>query len=109
MSDSSVAPRRVPLVMRGACVTRGPMRNLIAVTLMLGAVAGCGRFGGAPQSEEDKTLYGLGMIIGKNLQDFNLTPRELDIVKAGMTDTVQKKKTALAVETAAPHGSTLHW
>ena len=84
------------------------MKNLIAVTLMLGAVAGCGRFGGAPKTEEDKTLYALGMIIGKNLQDFNLSPRELDIVKAGMTDTIQKKKTAVELETYGPKVDKLH-
>ena len=80
------------------------MKNLIAVTLLVGAVGigGCGRFGGAPKTEEDKTLYALGMIIGRNLGDFNLTPRELDVVKAGMTDMVQKKKTAVELETWAP-------
>src|ERR1700704_773204 len=77
----------------------GRMKNLIAVTLVLGAVAGCGRFGGGPKSEDDKTFYALGMIIGKNLTDFNLTPRELDIVKAGLTDTVQNKKPAVALDT----------
>src|SRR5215510_8638539 len=78
-----------PPVLRG-----GPMKNLIAVTLLVGSVSACARLGGGstPKSEDDKTLYALGMIIGRNLADFNLTPRELDIVKQGMTDTVQKKK-----------------
>jgi len=62
----------------------------------------------APKTEEDKTLYALGMIIGKNLQDFNLSPRELDIVKAGMTDTIQKKKTAVELETYGPKVDKLH-
>jgi len=86
------------------------MKNLIAVTLLVGAVGigGCGRFGGAPKTDEDKTLYALGMIIGRNLGDFNLTPRELDVVKAGMTDTVQKKKTAVDIETWGPKVDALH-
>ena len=84
------------------------MKNLIAVTLLVGAVGGCGRFGGAPKTDEDKTLYALGMIIGRNLSDFNLTPRELDIVKAGMTDTVQKKKTSVDIETWGPKVDALH-
>src|SRR5438046_2466109 len=84
---------------RRAHVLRGAMRNLIAVTLVLGAAAaGCGRFGGAPATEQDKTLYALGMIIGRNLQDFNLTSRELDVVKAGMTDVVSKKKPAVDLD-----------
>ena len=86
------------------------MKNLIAVTLLVGAVGigGCGRFGGAPKTDEDKTLYALGMIIGRNLTDFNLTPRELDVVKAGMTDMVQKKKTAVDLETWGPKVDALH-
>jgi FKBP-type peptidyl-prolyl cis-trans isomerase FkpA len=84
------------------------MKNLIAVMLVLGTAAGCGRLGGKPKSEEDKTLYALGMIIGKNLGDFNLTPRELDIVKAGMTDVVENKKTAVEIETYGPKVDKLH-
>ena len=48
------------------------------------------------------------MIIGRNLADFNLTPRELDVVKAGMTDMVQKKKTAVELETYGPKVDALH-
>jgi FKBP-type peptidyl-prolyl cis-trans isomerase FkpA len=87
------------------------MKNLIAVTLLLGMAAGCAKLGvggGAPKSEDDKTLYALGMIIGRNLADFNLTPRELDVVKAGMTDTVQKKKPAIELETYGPKVDKLH-
>ncbi len=84
------------------------MKTLIALTLALGAVAGCGRLGGAPKTEDDKTLYALGMIIGRNLADFNLTPRELDVVKAGMTDMVQKKKTAVELEAYGPKVDALH-
>ena len=84
------------------------MKNLIAVTLVVGAMGGCGRFGGAPKTEDDKTLYALGMIIGRNLGDFNLTPRELDVVKAGMTDMVQKKKLAVELETYGPKVDAFH-
>ena len=84
------------------------MKNLIAVTLVVGAVAGCGRFGGGPKTEDDKTLYALGMIIGRNLTDFNLTPRELDVVKAGMTDLLQKKKLAVELETYGPKVDAFH-
>jgi FKBP-type peptidyl-prolyl cis-trans isomerase FkpA len=88
------------------------MKNLIAVTLVLGMLGGCSRLTGgsasAPKTEEDKTLYALGMIIGRNLADFNLTPRELDIVKAGMTDTVEKKKPPIEIETYGPKVDKLH-
>jgi len=84
------------------------MKNLIAVTLVVGALAGCQKFRGAPTTEDDKTLYALGMIIGRNLNDFNLTPRELDVVKAGMTDMVQKKKLAVELETYGPKVDAFH-
>jgi len=84
------------------------MKNLIAVTLVVGALAGCKKFGGTPTTEDDKTLYALGMIIGRNLGDFNLTPRELDVVKTGMTDMVQKKKLAVELETYGPKVQAFH-
>jgi FKBP-type peptidyl-prolyl cis-trans isomerase FkpA len=86
------------------------MKNLIAATLVMGTVltAGCGRFGSTPKTDDEKTLYALGMIIGRNLADFNLTDRELNIVKAGMTDMVQKKKTAVDLETYGPKVDKLH-
>jgi FKBP-type peptidyl-prolyl cis-trans isomerase len=85
------------------------MKKLIVVTLVVGAVAGCGKFGGgAPKTEEDKTLYALGLIIGRNLTDFNLTPRELDVVKAGITDSVLKKKLAVELEAYGPKVDGLH-
>jgi FKBP-type peptidyl-prolyl cis-trans isomerase FkpA len=85
------------------------MKNLIAVTLLVGSLSACGRLGGStPKSEDDKTLYALGMIIGRNLADFNLTARELDIVKAGMTDTVEKKKAPIEIEVYGPKVDKLH-
>jgi FKBP-type peptidyl-prolyl cis-trans isomerase FkpA len=39
-------------------------------------------------TEEDKTLYALGVLISKNLQGFQLTSKELDSVKQGLTDGV---------------------
>ena len=40
----------------------------------------------APGSEEDKTLYALGLIVGNNLDKFTLTPAELLIVQRGIRD-----------------------
>jgi len=86
------------------------MKKLIGATLVLGAVVGCGRFGGggAPKTEDDKTLYALGMIIGRNLADFNLNERELNVVASGMRDIVLKKKTAVELETYGPKVDKFH-
>lgn len=49
----------------------------------------------APQTqamnEQDKTLYALGVLIGKNVESFQLTEKELDFVKQGFTDGVTHK------------------
>lgn len=39
-----------------------------------------------PKSEEQKTFYALGVALSQNLGSFNLTPAELELVKAGLTD-----------------------
>jgi FKBP-type peptidyl-prolyl cis-trans isomerase FkpA len=44
------------------------------------------------KSEEQKTLYALGLVVSRSLSIFNLTPAELEIVKQGLTDAVTGKK-----------------
>ena len=43
-------------------------------------------------NDDAKTLYALGLILGRNVAGFNLTASELDTVKAGMTDAALGKK-----------------
>ena len=85
------------------------MKKLIGLMLVFGTAIGCGRLGGgSPKSEDDKVLYALGMIIGRNLADFNLTERELGIVYSGMSDTVFKKKAAVDLDTYGPKVDKFH-
>lgn len=44
------------------------------------------------KTEEDKTLYGLGLVIARQLQVFKLSPKELQIVRQGMYDGVKGRK-----------------
>ncbi|HTD91837.1 MAG TPA: FKBP-type peptidyl-prolyl cis-trans isomerase [Burkholderiales bacterium] len=46
-------------------------------------------------TDEQKTVYAIGAILGKQVSVFNLSPAELELVKRGMTDATQGK---LAVE-----------
>lgn len=39
----------------------------------------------APQTDEQKTLYALGLTLGRSIEVFNLKPGELDYVKAGLS------------------------
>lgn len=41
---------------------------------------------GTLATEEDKTLYALGLALGLNITDFGLSARELDLVKRGLGD-----------------------
>jgi FKBP-type peptidyl-prolyl cis-trans isomerase FkpA len=44
------------------------------------------------KTEEQKTLYAVGLIIARQLSVFNLSPAELDIVKQGLMDASTGKK-----------------
>src|SRR5438132_13379367 len=50
-------------------------------------------------TEDQKTLYALGMLLGKNIKPFALKPEELAIVKAGLTDAVTDRKQQIEIET----------
>jgi FKBP-type peptidyl-prolyl cis-trans isomerase len=42
----------------------------------------------ALQTDQDKTLYALGLAIGQNVREFQLTEAELELVSLGISDTV---------------------
>jgi FKBP-type peptidyl-prolyl cis-trans isomerase FkpA len=60
-------------------------KRLIAAGLLLGLY---GAVAAAQQLETDdqKTLYALGVVLGNNVQEFGLTEAELAVVAAGITD-----------------------
>lgn len=49
----------------------------------------------ALKTEDEKTLYALGALLGKNIQVFNLSKAELEIVKRGLGDTAMGGKPAV--------------
>jgi len=75
---------------------------MLATTLFL--TAGCMRAKAAPEpkTEEQKTIYALGLMMGRNIGVFNLSPEELELVKAGLSDSISKKKPAVELETYGP-------
>jgi FKBP-type peptidyl-prolyl cis-trans isomerase FkpA len=76
-------------------------KTTMALVLVM-ATAGCSKLGigggGSPKNDDEQTPYALGMMIGRSLGDFDLTPRELDLVKAGLSDVVNKKKKPTELE-----------
>src|SRR5262249_50668403 len=94
-----------------SCVTRGPMKTwktLAMVSIgaaLLAPLSGCNRLrggGASPTTEDEKTLYTLGMLLGRNLGNFNLTADELEMVKSGLSDMVLKRPHKVELETYGP-------
>src|SRR2546430_17013195 len=54
------------------------------------------------ETDDQKTLYALGLLLGKNIKPFALKPEELAIVKAGLTDAVTDAKPQVEIETYGP-------
>lgn len=59
------------------------------------------------KTDEQKTLYALGLVISQNLAAFYLTATDLDAVKAGMTDGVLKKEPKVDIQAYGPKLQTL--
>jgi len=80
------------------------MRKLIAI----GAIAALGwvhiAAAAEPEikTEDDKTIYALGVALSRSLAQFGLTASELDLVKVGITDGVLNKDKKVNVEEYQP-------
>src|SRR5882672_12199299 len=54
------------------------------------------------KTEEQKTLYALGLVIAQNLATFALSPADLEVVKAGIADGVANKDKKVDLQTYGP-------
>jgi len=54
------------------------------------------------KTDEQKTLYALGLVLAQNLATFALSPADLDVVKAGLTDGVTNKEKKVDLQTYGP-------
>jgi FKBP-type peptidyl-prolyl cis-trans isomerase FkpA len=70
--------------------TRTALLLLFLAALLLNA-SSASAAGPELKTDEDKTFYALGLALGPQLEPFNLSAAELEIVKAGMTDAVLGK------------------
>ncbi len=55
-----------------------------------------------PQTDDQKTYYALGMMMGGNLKRFKLTPEQLEFVKAGLTDQALGHEPQVDLKTYGP-------
>jgi FKBP-type peptidyl-prolyl cis-trans isomerase FkpA len=75
---------------------------LVTVVLVLAAVAAAGAAAPDLKSDEQKTLYALGLVISQNLASFALSQSDLDAVLAGVSDGVLKKESKVDMQTYGP-------
>lgn len=83
------------------------MRKAAVLALLASlAVLSCrgGRAATGPELETDdqKTLYALGLVVSQNLARFNLSEADLEFVKAGMIDGVLKRGEKVKMEEFGP-------
>jgi FKBP-type peptidyl-prolyl cis-trans isomerase FkpA len=64
--------------------------------------AATGAASGTLTTEEDKTLYALGLALGLNITDFGLSARDLDIVKRGLGDAATGAKQEVDIKVYGP-------
>ena len=79
----------------------------VSVAIVLTAVTLAGAAGPDLKTEDQKTLYALGLVISQNLSSFNLNASDLESVLAGVSDGVLKKDLKVDVQTYAPKISQL--
>ncbi len=85
------------------------LTQIAALLFCLCSMIACAQIKGqdtsaAPKLDTDdqKTLYALGLLLGRNIKPFALKPEELTIVKAGLTDAVTDAKPQVELETYGP-------
>jgi FKBP-type peptidyl-prolyl cis-trans isomerase FkpA len=84
------------------------MQKTIIPLVMLFFCLGSATFAQTPTSparldtDEQKTFYALGLLLGDNVKVFDLKPEELAIVKAGMSDAVTGAKPQVDIDTFGP-------
>lgn len=55
-----------------------------------------------PKTDDEKTLYAIGVAVSQSLEPFALTESELEMVKAGLSDGVQKKTPKVDMQAYLP-------
>lgn len=75
---------------------------VLSVGLVLASFLSAAAAGPEPRSDEQKTLYALGIVISRNLTAFNLSAADLEQVQAGLSDGVLHKEPKVDLQTYGP-------
>jgi len=77
-------------------------RAVVAVAAALIAATAARAAGPELKTDDDKTMYALGLALSQNLGPFKLSEKELELVKAGLTDGVLGKEKKVDLQTFGP-------
>jgi FKBP-type peptidyl-prolyl cis-trans isomerase FkpA len=77
------------------------MRNLALAALVALALPAASR-AQELKDEDSKTLYAIGLALGRSVEPFRLNQQQLDLVKRGLTDQVTGKKPAVDLDVYQP-------
>jgi FKBP-type peptidyl-prolyl cis-trans isomerase FkpA/FKBP-type peptidyl-prolyl cis-trans isomerase FklB len=75
---------------------------LLFTAFLLASAAPARSAGPDLNTDEQKTLYALGLAMSQGLSSFKLTSAELDVVKAGLTDGVLNRERKVELEKFGP-------
>jgi FKBP-type peptidyl-prolyl cis-trans isomerase FkpA/FKBP-type peptidyl-prolyl cis-trans isomerase FklB len=82
---------------------------MVAIVALAGALAGsavapAARAQSTPElkTEEQKTIYAIGLAVAGSLAQFGLSPAELDLVKAGITDGILNRPRQVELQAYGP-------
>jgi FKBP-type peptidyl-prolyl cis-trans isomerase FkpA/FKBP-type peptidyl-prolyl cis-trans isomerase FklB len=76
--------------------------SVVVTVLGISFSAACAASSSDPSTDEQKTLYALGLAVSQSVSGFNLSESELEFVKAGLTDGVLKRPKKVEVQAFIP-------
>jgi FKBP-type peptidyl-prolyl cis-trans isomerase FkpA len=56
----------------------------------------------AGMNEQEKTVYALGVMLGRNIEPLNFSPTEIETIKSGLVDAASGKKLQVDMQTYGP-------
>lgn len=83
------------------------MRRISLFLLLSSLALGCSADTPPPptlelKTDQEKTIYALGLVISDNIGEFHLSEAEIEILKAGLTDGALKRSRKVELETFGP-------
>jgi FKBP-type peptidyl-prolyl cis-trans isomerase FkpA len=80
------------------------MRKIVlwSLAVIVAGASAAAAAGPEPKTDDQKTLYAIGLVLSRNLASLNLTDAELDLVKAGLTDGLSGKEPKVDLQAYGP-------